>query len=316
MLAPLVSGSDIGARVSLSDSIDGRLGSGVGDSLVGSGEILIALGSGHGGCPPPLPPAPPSPPDTIGASLDSSPGKLSALNVGDPLVGAGDVLNSLEPGGGVIDVSEATPLGGMIDGSWLVIGPMDSVDVCSEGIDAGLEGGGALGCDDGDGLVPTEGNGLAADGDSADGSDPGDAEGGSTLDGPTAEDTVVGESELGWPDVGEPALLSPVDVVPELTPDGTSLLVSSETCELASGLADPLGLADDKRLDTGLTLAGGGGLPETGEGVDGVLLGMPDDKPDGLPMLDITGLAADDARDGGRLSDDVPAELPTLTGED
>jgi hypothetical protein len=47
-----------------------------------------------------------------------------------------------------------------------------------------------------------------------------------------------------------------------------------------------------------------------------VLLGIPDDNADGLPMLEITGLAADDARDGGRLSDDVPAELPTLTGED
>jgi hypothetical protein len=47
----------------------------------------------------------------------------------------------------------------------------------------------------------------------------------------------------------EPALLSPVDVVPELTPDGTSLLASSEPCELASGLADPLGLADDRRFD-------------------------------------------------------------------
>jgi hypothetical protein len=43
---------------------------------------------------------------------------------------------------------------------------------------------------------------------------------------------------------------------------------------------------------------------------------MPDDNPDGLPMLEITGLATDDARDGGRLSDDVPAELPSLTGED
>jgi hypothetical protein len=49
--------------------------------------------------------------------------------------------------------------------------------------------------------------------------------------------------------VGEPALLGPVDVVPELIPDGTSLLVSGETCELASGLADPLGLADDRTFD-------------------------------------------------------------------
>ena len=158
MLVSLVSGSDIGGTVSLSDSIDGRLSSGSGDSLVRIGDMLIALGSGHGGCPPPLPPPPPSPPDTIGASLDSSGGRLSPLNVGDSLVGVGDMLMPLETGGGVTEVSETKPLGGMIDGSWLSTGPIDSADVFSEGIDAGLEGGGALGCDVADGLVPTEGS--------------------------------------------------------------------------------------------------------------------------------------------------------------
>lgn len=175
--------------------IDGMLGSGNGEPLVGSGETLIALGLGVGTCdvgpmtslsgsvdgvpsPPPLPP--PEVTGTVSLEIGSGPGLLPPLNPGEPLVGASDMLGPLVADGGVSEASERMLLGGVIDASRLSMDPTEVAEVSSDDIGPGLEGAGVLGCEVSDGLPPTEGKGLVPEGDPPDG--------------------TVGEPELGCPE--------------------------------------------------------------------------------------------------------------------
>jgi hypothetical protein len=140
--------------------------------------MLIALGFGVGSCDcgpmtslsGSVDGVPSPPPEVTGVvPLDNGmgPGVLPALNPGEPLVGAGDMLRPLGADGGVSDVSETVPLGGVIEASRL--GPIELAEVSIDDIGPGLDSAGVLGCEVGDGLPPTDGKGLVADGDPPDG---------------------------------------------------------------------------------------------------------------------------------------------------
>jgi hypothetical protein len=189
------------------------LGVGSGESLVGVGEVLNALGLG--GCICDVGPMislsgpgdvgpPPPPPEAAGVGLDGpGVGGLAALNAGDPLVTGGS------------EVGDGRPLGGTTDGTRLPLG----VSEFSETIGPGLEVAGRLVPEVGDGLAVVDGLGLAVDADPAENTDGGDPDGGTALDGTVVDETGAGDPGLGWPDTLDAGLLAVAEVGDPLVPD-------------------------------------------------------------------------------------------------